>query len=134
MRKCRNFAANQTVTDMDVITIESQAYKELVTKINAIAKFVVDHLEDETSNPDEMWVDSYEVCTFLKISERTLQRMRSNRVISYSIISGKSYYTIGEIKRLLNEKKLRSTDECLNDLVKNHQLHAQQRRTIKTDK
>ena len=78
---------------MDVITIESQAYKELVTKINAIAKFVVDHQDDDTVNPDEMWVDSYEVCTFLKISERTLQRLRSNRLISYSIISGKSYYT-----------------------------------------
>lgn len=119
---------------MDVITIESQAYKDLVTKINAIAKFVVDHQEDDTADLDEMWVDSYEVCTFLKISERTLQRMRSNRVISYSIISGKSYYTIGEIKRLLIEKKIRSTDECMNDLINNHKLHAQQRRTIKTDK
>ena len=119
---------------MDVITLESQAYKELVTKINVIAKFVIDHQKDDTINPDEMWVDSYEVCTFLKISERTLQRLRSNRIISYSIISGKSYYTIGEIKRLLNEKKLRSTDECLNDLVKNHQLHAEQRRNLKTDK
>lgn len=29
---------------MEVITIDSQAYKELVSKINAIAKFVVDHL------------------------------------------------------------------------------------------
>ncbi len=119
---------------MDVITIESQAYKDLVSKINAIAKFVVDHQDDETTNPDEMWVDSYEVCTFLKISERTLQRLRSNRLISYSILSGKSYYTIAEIKRLLNERRIRSTDECLNDLINNHKLHAQQRRTIKTDK
>lgn len=119
---------------MDVITIESQAYKDLVTKINAIAKFVVDHQDDDTTDPDEMWVDSYEVCTFLKISERTLQRLRSNRLISYSIISGKSYYTIAEIKRMLNEKKIRSTDECMNDLINNHKLHAQQRRTIKTDK
>ncbi len=119
---------------MDVITLESEAYKDLVSKINAIAKFVVDHQDDDTTDPDEMWVDSYEVCTFLKISERTLQRMRSNRVISYSIISGKSYYTIGEIKRLLNEKKIRSTEECMNDLINNHKLHAQQRRTIKTDK
>lgn len=79
---------------MEVITIDSQAYKELVSKINAIAKFVIDHQDDDTVNPDEMWVDSYEVCTFLKISERTLQRLRSNRLISYSIISGKSYYTI----------------------------------------
>lgn len=119
---------------MDVITIESQAYKDLVTKINAIAKFVVDHQDDDTTDPDEMWVDSYEVCTFLKISYRTLQRLRSNRLISYSIISGKSYYTIAEIKRMLNEKKIRSTDECMNDLINNHKLHAQQRRTIKTDK
>ncbi len=119
---------------MDVITIESQAYKDLVTKINAIAKFVVDHQDDDTVNPDEMWVDSYEVCTFLKISERTLQRLRSNRLISYSIISGKSYYTIAEIKRMLNEKRIRSIEECMNDLINNHKLYAQQRRTIKTDK
>lgn len=118
---------------MDVITIESQAYKDLVTKINAIAKFVIDHQEDDNTNPDEMWVDSYEVCTFLKISERTLQRLRSKRIISYSIISGKSYYTIAEIKRMLNEKKIRSNDEYMNDLINNHKLHAQQRRFIKTD-
>lgn len=119
---------------MDVITIDSKAYQDLVTKINAIAKFVINHQDDDMTNPDEMWVDSYEVCTFLKISERTLQRLRSNRIISYSIISGKSYYTIAEIKRMLNEKRIRSTDECMNDLINNHKLHAQQRRTIKTDK
>ena len=113
---------------MEVITIDSQAYKELVSKIDTIAKFVVNHQKDETANPDEMWVDSYEVCSFLKISERTLQRMRSNRIISYSIISGKSYYTIAEIKRLLNAKKLRSTEECMNDLI-----HAQQKRANKTN-
>lgn len=116
------------------ITIDSQAYKELVSKINAIAKFVIDHQDDDTVNPDEMWVDSYEVCTFLKISERTLQRLRTKRLISYSIISGKSYYTIAEVKRMLSEKRIRSTDECMNDLINNYQLHAQQRRTVKTDK
>lgn len=119
---------------MEVITIDSQAYKELVAKINAIAKFVIDHQDGDKMNPDEMWVDSYDVCTFLKISERTLQRLRSKRQISYSIISGKSYYTIAEIKRMLTEKRIRSTDECMNDLVNNHKLHAQQRRNIKADK
>lgn len=98
---------------MEVITIDSQAYKELVAKINAIAKFVIDHQDGDKMNPDEMWVDSYDVCTFLKISERTLQRLRSKRQISYSIISGKSYYTIAEIKRMLAEKRIRSTDECM---------------------
>lgn len=119
---------------MDVITIESQAYKDLVSKINTIAKFVLDYQRDDTTHEDDLWVDSYDVCTFLKISERTLQRLRSNRIISYSIISGKSYYTIGEIKRMLNEKKIRSSEEYLNDLITNHKLHAEQRRIIKADK
>jgi hypothetical protein len=119
---------------MDVITIESQAYKELITKINSIAKFVLEHQDDDTDNPDDMWVDSYEVCTFLKISERTLQRLRSSRAISFSKMSGKTYYTIAEIKRMLKEKRIRSSDEFMDDLINNYKLHAQQRRIIKADK
>jgi hypothetical protein len=111
---------------MDVITIESQVFKELVSKINSIAKFVTSSLREETNTDDE-WVDGYEVCTFLQISERTLQRLRSNKVISYSKLSGKTYYTIGEIKKMLNEKRIRSNDECLMDLIQNHKLHVDQR-------
>jgi hypothetical protein len=118
---------------MDVITIESQAYKELVAKINSIAKFVVTS-QPEEKTPDDDWVDSYEVCTFLKVSERTLQRLRSNGLVSYSILSGKSYYRIGEIKRLLHEKRIRTTEEKMLDLINNHKLHAEQRRDIKADK
>jgi hypothetical protein len=35
---------------------------------------------------------------------------------------------------MLNEKRIRSTDECLMDLIHNHKLHAEQRRNIKTNK
>ncbi len=119
---------------MDVITLESQAYKELVSKINTIAKFVIEHQPCNTANSEDEWVDSYEVCTFLKISERTLQRLRTNGIIAYSILSGKSYYTIGEIRRMLQEKRIRSSDEHLQDLIKNHQLHVEQRRNTKANK
>jgi len=119
--------------NMDVITIESQAFKELTAKINTIAKFIV-NLETEEKNPDNEWVDSYEVCTFLKISERTLQRLRSNGIIAYTKLSGKTYYTIGEIKRMLSDKRICSTDECLMNLIQNHKLHAEQRRNTKPDK
>ena len=113
---------------MDVITIESQAYKDLLTKINSIAKFVVNHQSDDTINPDEEWVDSYEVCTFLNISERTLQRLRTKGIISYSLISGKTYYTIAEIKRMLNEKRIRSNGEALQGLIDNHRIYTEQKR------
>ena len=57
---------------MEIITFESKAYKELDNKITAIADYIFNHLDENKTDEDEIWVDSYEVCTFLKISDRTL--------------------------------------------------------------
>lgn len=120
---------------MEVITLESEAYKNIVDKIDSIADYVREQNSLESSAIlDNEWVDSYEVCTFLKISERTLQRLRTNGTISYSIISGKTYYTIGEIKRVLKERLIKSTDEQLQDLIKGHQEYAELRRKNKPKK
>ena len=56
---------------MEIITFESKAYKELDNKITAIADYIFNHLDENKTDEDEIWVDSYEVCTFLKISDRT---------------------------------------------------------------
>ncbi len=53
---------------MEIITFESKAYKELDNKITAIADYIFNHLDENKTDEDEIWVDSYEVCTFLKIS------------------------------------------------------------------
>jgi hypothetical protein len=119
---------------MEVITIESQAYKELTSKISTIAKFVTAAQSKAEEQPEDSWVDSYEVYTFLKISSRTLQRLRSANAISYSKIRGKVFYKISEVQRLLNENIIRRSDEHLQDLIKNHQLQAEQRRLIKPKK
>ena len=39
-----NFAANQSVTVMEIITFESKAYKELDNKITAIADYIFNHM------------------------------------------------------------------------------------------
>ena len=57
------FAANQLVSKMEIITFESKAYKDLDNKITAIADYIFNHTEAESTNEDEIWVDSYEVCT-----------------------------------------------------------------------
>ena len=46
---------------MEIITFESKAYKELDNKITAIADYIFNHVEAESTNEDEIWVDSYEV-------------------------------------------------------------------------
>ena len=116
---------------MDVIMIESKAFKELEAKINTIADYILNKQEAESINEDEIWVDSYEVCTFLKISDKTLQRLRVAGIIAYSNIRGRYFYKIGEIKRMLEERLIRSNTECLNDLVTNHKLYVKERRNTR---
>ncbi len=116
---------------MKVITIESEAFKELQAKINTIANYITSQQEIASLGDDEIWVDSYEVCTFLKISERTLQRLRSNGEISYSKIRGRNYYKVGEIRRLIESRVIKSNQEFMQDLITNHKLHVKERSNSK---
>lgn len=130
-----NFAAKSIkVSDMDVITMESKAHKELDNKITAIADYIFNRLEAEKPNEDDMWVDSYEVCTFLKISEKTLQRLRVSGTIAYSNIRGRYFYKVSEIRRMLEERLVKSNKENIDNLITNHQLYAKERRNLRKDK
>lgn len=104
---------------MEVITIESKAFKQLMEKLDALSEYV-NSIECPMENNDEKWVNSGEVCRFLKISERTLQRLRTKGTVSYTCLGGKYYYQISQIKRLLREHVIKSTDDCLCDLIAHH--------------
>ncbi|GHV49147.1 DNA-binding protein [Bacteroidia bacterium] len=119
---------------MEVITLDSRAYRELTAKINTITKFVASLQSKAEEQLKDGWVDSYEVCTFLKISDKTLQRLRATHSINFSRIRGKNFYRISKIERLLQNNVIRRSEEHLQDLIKNHQLHVEQRRNIKKDK
>jgi len=112
---------------MEVITIESQAFKDLMSKVDTIFDYVIS--QQNTQDEEDSWVDSYEVCTFLKISDRTLQRLRSENKINYSRIRGKNYYKISEIKRMMEENLIRRSEDCLQDLIQNHQKNVRQKQS-----
>ncbi|MFQ8807055.1 MAG: helix-turn-helix domain-containing protein [Alistipes indistinctus] len=104
---------------MEVITIESKAFKQLMEKLEAVSEYVY-AMAHPAENDDEKWVDSGEVCHFLKVSERTLQRLRTNGKITYSCVGGKYYYQISQIKKLLTDHLIKSTDECMQSLINHH--------------
>ena len=109
-------------------------YKELDKKITAIANYVFNHAEMEKESEDDMWVDSYEVCTFLKISEKTLQRLRVSGTIAYSNIRGRYFYKVSEIRRMLEERLIRCNKENIENLITNHELYAKERRNLRKNK
>ena len=47
---------------MEVITIDSKAFQQLVEKVNLIADYVREAKLEQSTNSDEEWVDSQTVC------------------------------------------------------------------------
>ena len=84
---------------MQVITITTDAYTQLIDKIEAIAANMSPKPKE---NPlTETWLDTLEVCQILKISKRTLQSYRDNGVLPFSQVSGKIYFKASDIEHHL---------------------------------
>lgn len=105
---------------MEVITIDSEAYKDLVKKIDRIAEFVEKYMEADQKTKQEIWLDSFEVARLLKISTKTLQRLRKDKLVSYTILRGKCLYKLSEIERGLNERIIKADPRSLNDFRRNY--------------
>ena len=73
---------------MEIITMESTAYKELVEKIDRIAGYVRDSERSKKGDGADVWLCNEEVMSLLGISRRTLQRLRDGGRIRYAIFRG----------------------------------------------
>lgn len=95
---------------MKVIIIGSKAYKEFMRRIEKIERTLAREGVQPMPSDDD-WVDGKTICRYLGISPRTLQRLRSERVISHAALNHKRYYTLGEIKRVLQERSVNRRKE-----------------------
>jgi hypothetical protein len=81
---------------MELITFESEAYKELIKNINEIKTNLNGKINQ---NPlSDTWLDIQETCLLLKISKRTLQSYRDNGILPFSQIAGKIYFRATDIE------------------------------------
>ena len=79
---------------MEVVTIQSQAFQELVNKLDAINN----RLNSKEKEPKEKWLDNQELMLLLKISKRTAQHYRDTRLISFSQVWNKIYYKLSDVE------------------------------------
>ena len=110
MQKRPKFAVDQQVASMKTIAIDSKAYKALIRKIDRITDYIKGNGYNNTLEPNtsEVWVSDPEAAAILRLSKRTMQRLRSNGEITYSIRGGKAWYTLAEVKRLLPGRVVRN--------------------------
>ena len=84
---------------MEVIPLQSQAFNEIVGKIEQINK----RLSEKEKEPQEKWLDNQELMQLLKISKRTAQHYRDSGLISFSQVGNKIYYKLSDVEELLKK-------------------------------
>lgn len=120
---------------MELITFESEAYKKLAEKIDKIADSInnddlsgkIDKIADYVVNAnnfsedkEEIWLDSHEVVEILKISVRTLQRLRTDNQIPYFMLRGRCRYRLSDIQKALENKIISAHPKTLEELHQNY--------------
>ncbi|MCA4529046.1 helix-turn-helix domain-containing protein [Bacteroides ovatus] len=96
---------------MKVVVIESEAYKKLLQKIEWVYSYIKKQAKENATpkaDPSEVWLNDQDAAAMLQVSKRTMQRLRSNGEITYSIRGGKTWYTLAEVKRLLPGRVVRN--------------------------
>ena len=82
---------------MEAIIMTNAQFEELAKSIKEIEERV-----SNNSNSDrEKFVDNQEFIQLMKISKRTAQSWRDEKVIGFAQIGNKIYYKIGDIEDLL---------------------------------
>lgn len=81
---------------MEVITIESAAFREIIQNLHEIKAL---HQKNNSPGPlSENWLDIPETCELLKVSKRTLQAYRDDGILPFSQIGGKIYFRASDIE------------------------------------
>ena len=118
------FLQKQKYVIMELITFESKTYKELVSKIDRIAGYIAKCETSVSIEEKEIWLDSNELAELLKISTRTLQRLRKDNLISYSMLRGKCLYRLSDVEKSLRERLIPSDPKTLEDFRKRYMLQS----------
>ncbi|VFB14115.1 DNA binding domain protein, excisionase [Bacteroides heparinolyticus] len=106
---------------MDVITIESKAYHDLMGKIEKILRYV-EKEEQAKEEYENRLITNKDLAEILGISQRTLQRLRSSERISYKIILGRCYYDLKDIEEAIHKKSLCCNPQNIKELRQNFLL------------
>ena len=89
---------------MNIDRMEFLAWMErLMDRLDMLGDHSGDFQKKRNSIDGEELLDNQDLLQLLKISNRSLQRYRSNRKLPYYTISGKLYYKLSDVHQFIRE-------------------------------
>jgi len=86
---------------MKFLDMNDDFFNELMKRLEEIQK----KLESLGSEPEELWMDNDQACSYMNVSKRTLQSYRDRNLIQYSQYGSKIWYKFDWIREFLEKHK-----------------------------
>ena len=99
---------------MEIVTMDNEVVKAMMAKIDRIAAYVFKKENVPTSD-------------LLKISTRTLQRMRKDRTIPYVMMRNKCRYRLADLEECVRKKIVQCNPLTLEEFRRNYLLSGKDR-------
>ena len=90
-----------------VITKQSEEYIMIMRMLRKCSKEILEFQNLQVPVANEVYMTGEQVCSMLHISSRTLQKLRDEKGIAYTVIGGKFLYPLSKLQSVL-EKNYRS--------------------------
>lgn len=87
---------------MGKFVITEQTYREILQRLESVETL----LQGRQKNPKEVFFDSQEFISIMNISKRTAQAWREQKVVAYSQVGNKIYYSLSDILLMLEKFKV----------------------------
>ncbi len=98
------YQANQILVDMNIDRLEFIAWMErIMDRFDLISESVREIKKNKNSIDGEELLDNQDLLQMLKISNRSLQRYRSEGKLSYYTLSGKLYYKLSDVHQFIRD-------------------------------
>ena len=86
----------------NVITMDTESVTVLLQNMQKNSKWLSGFLESYSPPPDgERYLTDKEVAELLRVSRRTLQEYRNNRILPFILLGGKVLYPESELRKVL---------------------------------
>lgn len=84
---------------MEVLTIESGLWQQLLDRIERIETYVKEASTAENISDEDLILNNDQACRLLCIEKRTMQYYRSERKIDYNLHGKQIYYRLSDIEK-----------------------------------
>lgn len=84
---------------MEVITIQSEAFQELVNRLDKMESYFKNVAKQQPLS--EQWFDIAQTCKILNVCKKTLQNYRNRGIVTYTKFGSKIYFSSTSIEEHL---------------------------------